>query len=141
MSSGSLLSIGELARRVAARPSALRYWERVGLLEVASRDGGRRRYAPSAVTRVGMIRLWQDAGFHIGEIKVLLDTDPQWEGKWRSAAEAKLDEVRAGLARLRAAEQALEHVLACPHETLVDCPVFTELVAARATGEDVLDRA
>jgi len=132
------LSIGELARRVGAAPSALRYWERVGLLEVAERVGGRRRYAPSAVSRVGVIRLCQDAGFHIGEIKDLLDSDPEGRSGWQSAAASKLDEVRAAIARLQAAEDVLEHMLACPHPSLTECPSFTRFVALRAMSGEAL---
>jgi DNA-binding transcriptional MerR regulator len=136
----SLLSIGELARRVGAAPSALRYWERVGLLEVAERVGGRRRYAASAVTRIGMIRLCQDAGFHIGEIKALLDSDPDGREAWQAAAASKLDEVRATIARLLAAEDVLEHMLACPHPSLAECPSFTRFVALRAESAEPLVR-
>ena len=132
MSSGPLLSIGELGRRVGARPSALRYWERVGLLEPVERVGGRRRYSPAAVTRIGLIRLCQDAGFHIGEIQELLADDPLGAGMWRSATEEKLAEVGEEIARLQGAEQFLEHMLACPHPSLSACPVFAELVSRRA---------
>lgn len=141
MSSESLLSIGELARRVGAQPSALRYWERVGLLEVAERvgPGGQRRYAPSSVQRIGVIRLCQDAGFHIGEIQALLASDPRGGDVWQSAVSEKLSEVRAGIARLQAAEQFLEHVQACPHPSLAECPVFVQLVTTRASSATPLD--
>jgi DNA-binding transcriptional MerR regulator len=53
-----LLSIGDLARHVGSAPSALRYWERAGLLAPVTRIGDRRRYTAAAVDRVGLIRLW-----------------------------------------------------------------------------------
>jgi DNA-binding transcriptional MerR regulator len=131
MSSDPLLSIGELGRRVGASPSALRYWERVGLLETAERVGGQRRYPPSVVERVGLIRLCQDAGFHVGEIRDLLVDDPTGRD-WRPTVEAKLAEVRREIAQRQAAEAFLEHVLACPHPSLAECPVFAGLVARRS---------
>ena len=41
------LSIGEVARRARVRPSALRYYEKVGLVAPPPREHGRRRYAPT----------------------------------------------------------------------------------------------
>jgi DNA-binding transcriptional MerR regulator len=129
-----LLSIGDLARRVGAAPSALRYWERAGLLAPVTRIGDRRRYAAAAVDRVGLIRLCQDAGFGIGEIRVLLDRDPEGREAWRTYAATKLAEVREEIARLESAATVLEHTLACPAPSLADCQTFAKLVQHRATG-------
>lgn len=132
--SSDLLTIGELGRRVGAAPSALRYWERAGLLDVAARVGGRRRYSAGAVTRVGLIRLWQDAGFGIGEIRSLLATDPDGTGEWRARATRKLAEVRERIAELESAASLLEHTLACPERSLSQCSTFRSFVHGRATG-------
>jgi DNA-binding transcriptional MerR regulator len=129
-----LLAIGDLARRVGATPPALRYWERAGLLEPATRVGSRRRYTPGAVERVGFIRLCQDAGFGIGEIRALIERDPRGEEAWRSIAERKLADVRAQIARLEDAATVLQHVLGCPEPALADCPSFAAHVHHRATG-------
>lgn len=129
------MSIGELGRRVGAPPSALRYWERAGLLE-AERVDGRRRYEPDAVTRVGVIRLCQDAGFGIAEIRALLDTDPRGEGAWRDVAAEKLADLHTRITRLRTAALALEHVLGCTKPSLAACPRFGAYVHWRAEGGD-----
>ena len=134
VSSEELLSIGELARRVGATPSALRYWERAGLLSVAAREGGRRRYQPDAVTRVGLIRLCKDAGFGIGEIRSLLEVDPSGTVEWQARASSKLAEVRARIATLEATATLLEHTLACPAPSLSECSTFTSFVERRASG-------
>jgi len=129
-----LLSIGELGRRVGAPASALRYWERAGLLDVAAREGGRRRYSPDAVARVGFIRLCQDAGFGIGEIRALLDEDPLGTDAWKTHAENKLAETRRRIAALEAAASMLEHTLACPAPSLSECTTFTTFITHRATA-------
>jgi len=134
--SEELLSIGEVAARVDATPAALRYWERAGLLEPVERVGGRRRYRADAVTRVGLIRLCQDAGFGIGEIRTLIETDPKGQEVWRHSAEAKLRSVEQQIARLRNAARMLEHIRACPHPSLAECPRFAAFVRWRAEGGD-----
>jgi DNA-binding transcriptional MerR regulator len=132
--SSELLSIGELGRRTGAPASTLRYWERAGLLEVDARVGGRRRYSPAAVARVGLIRLCQDAGFGIGEIRDLLDADPPGTGAWKAHAEKKLVETRQRIVELQAATALLEHTLACPEPSLGVCPTFTAFVDWRSSG-------
>ena len=54
--------IGELSRRTGLASSALRYYERVGLLAPAGRANGRRYYGPASTERIALIRLCQDAG-------------------------------------------------------------------------------
>jgi DNA-binding transcriptional MerR regulator len=43
--------IGELARRTGVATSALRYYERIGLLSPARRAGGKRHYTPSSAAK------------------------------------------------------------------------------------------
>jgi DNA-binding transcriptional MerR regulator len=131
------LSIGELARLVDTTPSALRYWERAGLIDGVQREGGRRRYRPGTVDRIGLIRLCQDAGFGIGEIRALLAEDPHGQGIWRVSAEAKLVDIEAHIARLQSAAEILRHTLACPHPSLAECPTFAAFVRQRATNADL----
>lgn len=131
------MSIGELGRRVGASPSALRYWERAGLLGDVRRESGRRRYPADAVGRVGLIRLCQDAGFGIGEIRTLLATDPLGGDDWKDMTRDKLAEVEATLARLQVAADMLRHTLACPHPSLSECPSFAAFVRWRAEGGEM----
>jgi hypothetical protein len=63
--SDRLQTIGELACRAGVAPSALRYWEELGLLPTAARLAGQRRYPESAVGLVGVILLLRDVGFAI----------------------------------------------------------------------------
>ena len=59
-----LYAIGELARRTGLASSALRYYERVGLLLPGVRAGGRRHYTPSSTDHVAWIRLCRMPGSH-----------------------------------------------------------------------------
>jgi MerR family transcriptional regulator, redox-sensitive transcriptional activator SoxR len=53
------LPMGEVARRAGLRPSALRYYERLGLLPSAARHNGQRRYTPAILGRLALIQLAQ----------------------------------------------------------------------------------
>jgi len=118
------LPIGEIARRTGLRPSAVRYYERVGLLRPVPRAGGQRRYAPSALPRLSAIRLAQRAGFSLEEIKRLFEAERRPGGAgWRALVEAKLDEVRARIDEAQTMERMLLESLDCGCEAFDECPL------------------
>ena len=103
------LRIGELAAQVHLRPSALRYYEEAGLIPPPPRAGdGTRRYPPSTIRRVALIKMAQRAGLGIADIRALLGASegrPSATRQWRELAARKLpeiDAVIAGLTELRA---------------------------------------
>lgn len=109
------LSIGELAIRAGVRPSALRYWERRGLLPGAHRERGRRIWPATTARRVALIKMAQRAGFTLAEIVQLLDTDPvpSATGQWRELAARKLPDLDRSIRELRALRQAVADCLEC----------------------------
>ena len=125
-----LIVIGELARRSGLASSALRYYERVGLLSPAGRTGRRRQYSVSSLERVGLIQLCQDAGFSLREIRALLATGG-WRGRPRTRlVEAKLRELDARIAQAKHARKLVQHALACPRRNLLRCDNFRAALQA-----------
>jgi DNA-binding transcriptional MerR regulator len=127
--------------------SALRYYERIGLLPPAQRAGGRRRYRASSAERVALIRLYQDAGFTLAEIRQLLAAHGRRRENWRRLAERKVDELDARIAEAQRAKNLLEHALHCSHRDLLTCPNFRAALHAKlgvvppSTPEQPPDRA
>ncbi|WP_434742116.1 redox-sensitive transcriptional activator SoxR [Micromonospora sp. SH-82] len=70
------LTIGQLSDRSGVAPSALRYYERIGLISAARTGGNQRRYARSELRRVAFIRISQQIGVSLEEIKAALDSLP-----------------------------------------------------------------
>jgi DNA-binding transcriptional MerR regulator len=132
--SGATLSIGELAARADAPISTIRYWERAGLLDPPPRESGRRRYDESALGRIGLIRICQDAGFGIAETRALLTEGPAEVSTWKERAPAKLTDLRRQIAEAERAATFLEHAMACKAPSLLECPRFQDGVRARAEG-------
>jgi DNA-binding transcriptional MerR regulator len=135
------LAIGELARQTGSATSALRYYERIGLLPPAERAGGRRHYPREIAERIALIRLYQDAGFTLAEIRELLADASRRRGSWRRLAERKIDELDARIAEAQYARRLLEHALGCSHRDLFSCPNFlaalhTRLARGAASGRD-----
>jgi len=66
------MSIGEAARKSGLRPSAIRYYEKLGLLAKATRVNGRRRYDDQILRRLAIVRFARHVGFTLTETKLLL---------------------------------------------------------------------
>jgi DNA-binding transcriptional MerR regulator len=130
MPENNLVPIGELARRTGVATSALRYYERIGLLSPAERAGQRRHYPPSSAEHVALIRLCQDAGFTLAEIGRLLVARSHGRRAWDHLAEDKIAELDARIADAQRAKKLIQHALDCPHRDLFDCPNFRSALEA-----------
>lgn len=102
------LTIGDMAVRSGVAPSALRYYERLGLIRAARTGGNQRRYDRGELRRVAFIRIAQQVGVSLEEIRTALDSLPEnrtptradWarlSARWRH----RLDEQIGLLERLR----------------------------------------
>ena len=135
------LTIGELARRTGAAPSALRYYEEIGLVAPATRVSGQRRYGPGAVGVVGSVLFLADVGFTLAEIKQLLAARSTSPGSWRELARRKLAELDERIAEAQTARVAVQHAIACPHDDIVTCPNFQAVVRQRLDGTPLRETA
>jgi DNA-binding transcriptional MerR regulator len=126
-----IVDIAELGHRTDTAPSALRYYERLGLLSPTGRAGGRRKYASSAAERVAMIRLYQDVGFTLAEIGKLLRVNTRRRPAWARYANAKVHELERRISDAQKAKALLEHALGCPAPDLLACPNFRSELQAR----------
>ena len=127
------LSIGEVARSTGLRPSALRFYERVGLLPQPERTSGRRRYGgkvlQEVLSRLAFVRVAQQVGFTISEIGTLLDgfsDDTPPSERWRVLAQEKLPEVEALVERALGMKALLERGLRCECVSMDDCTLVDE---------------
>jgi MerR family redox-sensitive transcriptional activator SoxR len=116
-----LLTIGDVARLTGLRPSALRYYERRGLLPAPARRNGRRQYSDAIVQQVALLRFVQRAGFTLAEAHALLHTAGARSDVWRRLARGKLHALDAQIAQLEQARRTLHEGLACRCDDLATC--------------------
>jgi DNA-binding transcriptional MerR regulator len=123
------LAIGEIAKRAGIAATAIRYYESEGLITPIARRNGRRVYDEGAVERLGLIRLAQQAGFTVPEVKRLLSgfgrKTPPGE-RWRTLAEAKLTELDQRIAQAERMKQVLGILIRCECPTFEDCSRATK---------------
>jgi len=102
------LTIGALSERTGVATSALRFYEAQGLISAERSEGGQRRYARDSLRRVSFVRIAQQVGLSLDEIRDALSSLPDnrtptprdWERlstSWRPRLEAQI----AMLERLR----------------------------------------
>lgn len=131
-----MLTIGQLSAASGVPTSTIRFWERRGLLAPEARQGGQRRYDETALYLVGVLRLCQDAGFTLAEIKRV--TAPRSDDPgWREQVAAKMADVEASLRRLNKAHDLLAHALECEHDDIAQCPLFQAAVLQRTPAAEV----
>jgi len=123
------LTIGEVARQVGMRTSRIRYYESVGVLPVAERVSGMRRYTSDAVRRLGIIDVAQRVGFTLEEIRELLTTEHGTaHEQLQRLAQRKLPDVDELIQRATAVRRWLEMTSYCDCETLDVCSLFDDRV-------------
>jgi MerR family transcriptional regulator, redox-sensitive transcriptional activator SoxR len=127
------LTIGQVADRAGIAPSAIRYYESLGLLPEPDRLGGQRRYDERAVGRLAFIAVAQNAGFKLREIGELIDgidASGGMAGSMRALSDRKLPEVELLLQRTQAMKGWLEVARECGCSSPDECGLFPD----EATG-------
>ena len=122
------LSISQVTQQTGVRPSALRYYEEIGLLRPTRRIGGRRQYDESVLQRLALIQTGQRAGFTLAELGILLNTvlNSQTGGaEWHELVNRKLKEMDALLRNITSMKQLLEDIMDCDDTSLAECIVLT----------------
>lgn len=127
-----LMSIGQVARAAGVAATALRYYEREGVLLPTVRSGtGYRLYDSRAVEQLEFIRAAQAVGFTLDDIRVLLDVDSEQRRTCRKEVqgliEKRLGEVEQKMKDLRRVRAALSESLQKCKGSDGDCPVLKKL--------------
>ena len=100
------LTIGEVAARSGVAASALRFYERRGLIAAARTDGNQRRYDRSVLRRIAFVQAGRAAGITLTEIGSALEGLPthrtpsrrDWERlskRWRDDLDARIETLHA----------------------------------------------
>jgi MerR family redox-sensitive transcriptional activator SoxR len=133
-----LLTIGDFAARAGVAPSALRYYEKEGLISSTRTGGNQRRYQRAELRRVAFIRIAQQVGITLDEIREALRDLPEnrtptkadWarlSARWRR----RLDERIALMERLR---DQLTGCIGCGCLSLKRCSLYNTDDRLAATG-------
>jgi len=141
-----LLTVGVVAQRSGFAASALRYYERVGLIESTRTTGGQRRYQRSVLRRLAFVRAARNIGLSLDEVAAALATLPDGrtptKADWARLSRSwrgRLDEQIAGLMALR---DGLDSCIGCGCLSLRRCAISNpaDLAAGAGPGAAFLPR-
>jgi MerR family redox-sensitive transcriptional activator SoxR len=122
------MTIGEAAARIGVSTSALRFYEKAGLISAARTEGGQRRYPRDILRRVNFIRGAQAVGIKLSDIKEAIDHLPAdhapTKEQWHEISELWRPQLDAKIAVLLAIRDKLESCIGCGCQSLDSCAVF-----------------
>jgi MerR family redox-sensitive transcriptional activator SoxR len=111
------LTIGEVAERSGVAPSALRFYESVGLIGASRTPGNQRRYRRSTLRRIAVIQAGKAAGIPLADIQAALtllpdDRTPDRED-WERLSRAWREDVDRRIATLEGLRDRLSTCIGC----------------------------
>jgi DNA-binding transcriptional MerR regulator len=123
------LDIGEVVAKSGIPPSALRYYEELGLISSTSRRGLRRQFPATVLLQLRLIAMGKLAGFSLDEIAGMFGA----QGALilpRARLRQRADDLDRQVRELAALRDTLRHVADCRAPSHMECPTFRRLVEA-----------
>jgi len=131
-----LMTIGEVARQAHVATSAVRYYERRGLLRADVRQSGQRRYRIETLRRLVFISMMQDIGLTLEEVSGILHTATMAE--WKSIAGRRLEALDEQIAQVQRARELLAAALLCRFDhPATDCAIMAAEIDRRLDDSGV----
>jgi MerR family redox-sensitive transcriptional activator SoxR len=119
------LTISEVAQQVGLHASAIRYYEKIGLLPPAQRMSGQRRYDTTAIYRLAIIQWARQLGFTLDEIRRLFfgfRKVTRASERWQTLSRKKLAELDGLMDRIKTVRRLLNKMMQdCRCDTLEQC--------------------
>jgi MerR family redox-sensitive transcriptional activator SoxR len=136
--SRDLLTVGQVSDRSGFAPSALRYYERMGLVAATRTGGGQRRYERNVLRRLAFIRAARNVGLSLDEVEQALSRLPRGRAPNRSdwarlsrGWRGRLDEQIRALSALR---DGLDSCIGCGCLSLRTCAIQNPADVAASQG-------
>lgn len=118
------MTIGELSASSSIPASTIRYWEKIGVLPEPVRISGQRRYSIDSLHRLSVLRLTQECGFRLDEMRHLLhgfDPGVPASSRWKEVAVRKQQEIDEKISQLKAMRKLVNSVANCRCADLTQC--------------------
>ncbi|MGI5127745.1 redox-sensitive transcriptional activator SoxR [Pseudonocardia sp. CA-107938] len=138
MDAHDLLTIGEVVDRSGFPASALRFYEREGLLHPTRTSGGQRRYERSVLRRLAFIRAARTIGVGLEEVREALDALPDGRtptrADWTRLSRTWRGRLNEQIEALTALRDGLDSCIGCGCLSLQRCGISNPADQAGALG-------
>lgn len=132
------LTVSDVAARSGFSPSALRFYEREGLIKATRTSGNQRRYERSVLRRLAFIRAARNVGLSLDEVAAALATLPDsrtpTKADWTRLSRSWRTHLDAQIAALEKLRDGLDSCIGCGCLSLKRCAISNPADIARADG-------
>lgn len=139
------LSVGQVATRSGVPVSTIHFYEAKGLLSASRNAGNQRRYPREILRRVAIIKIAQQAGIPLAEIREALSSLPNGRtpnaGDWRNLSGAWKASLQKRIDKLTQLKNDLEGCIGCGCLSVKDCPLRNpgDVLGAQGKGAVLLE--
>ena len=107
------MTIGEVAKQAGLRASAIRYYEKAGLLPQPARSGGQRRYDDRILRRLAVLERAKSCGFTLEEVRQFFSDRGRPSESWQRIARKKMAELDELIQKIAVMRELLERRCQC----------------------------
>jgi MerR family redox-sensitive transcriptional activator SoxR len=142
-----LLTVSDVARRSGFAASALRFYEKEGLIAASRTAGGQRRYERSVLRRLAFIRAARHVGLGLDEVRDVLERLPSERtpnrADWTRISRSWRSRIDEQIAALEALRDGLDSCIGCGCLSLQRCRMSNpeDWLATRGAGARILPKA
>ena len=133
-----LLTVGEISRRSGFAGSAIRYYERLGLITATRTSGGQRRFERSTLRRLAFIRAARNVGLSLDDVASALASLPggrtPTRADWTRLSRSWRQRLNEQISALVALRDGLDSCIGCGCLSLKRCAISNPADAARTDG-------
>jgi MerR family redox-sensitive transcriptional activator SoxR len=138
MHTTDLLTVGEISRRSGFAESAVRYYEKLGLLDATRTVGNQRRFERSTLRRLAFIRAARNVGLSLDEVAAALRSLPAGRtptrADWTRLSRGWRQRLDGQIAALTALRDGLDSCIGCGCLSLQRCAISNPGDTARNRG-------
>ena len=132
------LTVGEVAERSGFAPSAVRYYEREGLISAYRTEGNQRRFERGVLRRLAFISAARHVGLTLDEIRSALDRLPRSRtptaADWNAISKGWRERLNAEIEALAALRDRLDSCIGCGCLSLKRCKISNPGDVAASAG-------
>ena len=133
-----LLTMGEVTQRSGMAASALRYYEREGLIQATRTSGGQRRYERGVLRRLAFIRAARNVGLSLDEVRAALARLPAsrtpTKADWTAISRGWRERLNEQIQALESLRDGLDSCIGCGCLSLARCRISNPDDAAAKNG-------
>ncbi|MCW8875551.1 MAG: redox-sensitive transcriptional activator SoxR [Kangiellaceae bacterium] len=138
-------SVGQIAKRAGVSVSTLHFYETKGLIKSWRNSGNQRRYSPSVLRRIGVIKSAQNLGISLKEIKralsILPDNATPTTGDWKKLSKQWRKELDERIEKMQQLRDLLDDCIGCGCLSIKSCKLRNpgDKLGQTSSGAVILD--